>query len=602
MANALRHRGPDGEGFWHNEEQTVQFAHRRLSIVDLSAAADQPFHYKQYTLVFNGEIYNYIELKQELQSKGYHFNTTGDTEIVPAAYDYWGKDCLHHFDGMFVFALYDANTQQVFIARDRFGEKPLYYHAVYEQRRFQQFYFASEMKALWAAGAPKHLNGTMMLNYLSLGYTQNPIQKTATFYNDILSLPPGHLLTVNPQEGRVQMQRWYKPESIQPTTITDTSEAVERFRQLFFTSVNRRLRSDVHVGTSLSGGIDSSSVMAAIHYTKSDAANWTNMGFTAVFPGFAKDESVNSKAVADHFNVQQFTVQPTVNDWIDHWQQFMYHQEEPVQSSSVFVQYMVYQLAKQHDVTVLLDGQGADEMLAGYKKYTHWHLQQLSRNDFTAFRKEKALLEQNEFISEWSWKNYMAAFFPAKAAATLQDKAMQSQAALVKHNFINADFLHKYQNEHSLEKPVVKKVEDLLYYNTFHVGLQELLRYADRNSMAHSREVRLPFLYHELVEFIFSLPANYKIHEGFTKWILRTAMQDYLPQNIVWQKGKIGYEPPQKQWLANDTAKDLIISSREKLADAGVLHKKAITSAVTPQDAHEAGNLDWRTISAAAIL
>ncbi len=194
MADALRHRGPASEGFWKNDDNTVGFAHRRLCILDLSEEAAQPFHYLHYTLVFNGEIYNYIELKEELSKQGYHFSTASDTEVIPAAYDCWGEDCLHHFDGMFVFALFNAKQKTLFIARDRFGEKPFYYYPVYAERgQFQQVIFASEIKALLAAGVSKNLNGTMMLNYIALGYVQNPIQKTATFYNDILSLPPGSL-------------------------------------------------------------------------------------------------------------------------------------------------------------------------------------------------------------------------------------------------------------------------------------------------------------------------------------------------------------------------------------------------------------------------
>ncbi len=195
MADSLRHRGPEQEGFWINKEATVGFAHRRLCIIDLSPGASQPFHYLHYTLVFNGEIYNYIELKKELQQAGYTFTTTSDTEVIPAAYDHWGENCLQHLDGMFAFALYDARQHQLFIARDRFGEKPLYYYPVYTHRgRFEQVVFASEIKALLAAGVNPHLNGTMMLNYIALGYVQNPIKKTETFYSHILSLPPGSCL------------------------------------------------------------------------------------------------------------------------------------------------------------------------------------------------------------------------------------------------------------------------------------------------------------------------------------------------------------------------------------------------------------------------
>ena len=211
MADALRHRGPASEGFWKDDDNTVGFAHRRLCILDLSEDANQPFHYLHYSLIFNGEIYNYIELKEELSKRGYKFTTTTDTEVIPAAYDCWGEECLHHFDGMFVFALFNAKQKTLFIARDRFGEKPLYYYPVYAERgQFQQVLFASEIKALFAAGVAKNLNGTMMLNYIALGYVQNPIKKTATFYNNILSLPPGNCLSIIPSAGKIKLRKWYQ--------------------------------------------------------------------------------------------------------------------------------------------------------------------------------------------------------------------------------------------------------------------------------------------------------------------------------------------------------------------------------------------------------
>jgi len=602
MADALKHRGPEGESYWLNEEQTVGFAHRRLCILDLTEAAAQPFHYLHYTIIFNGEIYNYIELKNELQKKGYSFTTAGDTEVIPAAYDHWGKDCLQRFDGMFAFALYDEKTKEVFIARDRFGEKPLYYHAEYVQRgRFEQLIFASEMKALWAAGLQRQLNGTMMLNFITLGYVQNPIKKTETFYSNILSLPQAHYLTVQPSQGRLQMKRWYQLKS-QITNHKSQDEVIEKFTDLFFTSVKRRLRSDVNVGTSLSGGLDSSSIIAAIHQFKQKDVffpTWSNLAFTAAFPGFEKDETAYSKAVAKHFNIMQYTVTPSAEDCINRFEQLMYYQEEPVQSSSVLTQFLVYGLTKEYNITVLLDGQGADEILGGYKKYPHWYLQQLLLKDFRAFKKEKKLLKENELLETWSWKNYAAAFFPNKTAKQLQKKAYKKQTHTP---FLTYDFfLHNF-NKDTLQKPVIKTLEDILYYNTFQSGLAELLRYADRNSMAHSREVRLPFLSHELIEFIFSLPADYKIKNGFTKWILRKAMENYLPATITWRKNKIGYEPPQHLWLQNSALQEMVFESRKELVKHGVLLKKVLEQPVKPKAAHDTDNYDWRYLSAAALF
>ena len=600
MANTLQHRGPDGEGFWMNDQQTIGFAHRRLAVIDLSDAAAQPLHYLYYTIIFNGEIYNYKELKQTLIEKGYQFTTNSDTEIIPAAYDYWKAACLDHFDGMFAFALWNNKEQELFIARDRFGEKPLYYHADFIQRgRFEQFVFASEMKALWQIGVPKNLEGTMMLNYLALGYTQNPIKKTATFFSNVLSLPAGHYLLIRPNEGRVQMKPWYKFEAFDPGSSKTADTFIESFYKLFIQSTERRLRSDVNIGTSLSGGLDSSAIVAAINAVKNTSAQWKNIGFTASFPGFEKDEVAFSKKIATYFNMQQKIIEPTPGDLADHFMEMMYHQEEPLQSSSVLTQYLVYKLAKENNITVLLDGQGADEILAGYKKYSHWYLQQLFTKDTSGYFKERKLLQQNDLLEAWGWRNYAAAMFPDKAAQALQQKALKQEN---NNAYINRDFLFNYRNEDTLQKPVVKQLEDILYYNTFITGLPELLRYADRNSMAHSREVRLPFLFHELVQFIFSLPADYKIRHGFTKWILRKSMEEKLPDEIVWRKGKVGFEPPQKDWMQEKRVQEMIIESRKKLVQEKVLRQSVLDIPVTPKAAHDADNFDWRYLCAANIF
>ena len=607
MATALQHRGPDGEGLWINDAQTLGFAHRRLSVIDLSAAAAQPMHYLHYTVMLNGEIYNYIELKKELQNNGYVFTTSSDTEVIPAAYDFWGIDFLNRVDGMFALSVYNRQTKELLLARDRFGEKPLYYYAAYTQRgKFDQLLFASEMKALWKAGVPRQLNATMMLNYITLGYVQNPQKKTETFFINILSLPPGHYLTIQPEPGRVQMKRWYKPDfaNTQPFNVKE-EDTINQFRNLLIGSVQRRLRSDVAAGASISGGLDSSAILAiALQQQKNRVPFKT---FSAVFPGFEKDESPYILSLLQYLRVPSapqknstpFFISPTADDFSKHWQQLMYHQEEPLQSSSVFTQFMIYRLAKEQDVTVILDGQGADEILGGYTKYSQWYLQQLVRNDYSLFQKEKQLLQQNAFTEHWGWRNYAAAYFPEKTAEQLQKKAIRQQNS---HEAINKDFLLKYQNTDSLHKPVVKQLEDILYYNSFQFGLEELLRYADRNAMAHAREVRLPFLNHTLVEFIFSLPASYKINHGFTKWILRQSMQNLLPPSIAWRTGKIGYEPPQKQWMQDAWFKDRIYESRNKLVQQHVLDSSISKQPLQPMSAHDANNNDWRYLCAANLF
>ena len=266
MTDALAHRGPDAEGTWMNA--TTALGNRRLSIIDLSNAGTQPMHYiDRYTIIHNGEIYNYVELKEELQKKGYSFFSKTDTEVVVASYDCWKEECVDHFDGMFAFAVWDEKEKELFAARDRFGEKPFFYVIDHEQ-----FIFASEMKALWAAGIERKVNLKLLFNYLTIGYVDNPNIPEETFFENISKLPAASFLKYSKlndprltggQELSIT-NYWDLEIENENKKITDT-EAIEQFGSLFQRSVKRRLRSDVPIGTSLSGGLDSSSIIATLH-------------------------------------------------------------------------------------------------------------------------------------------------------------------------------------------------------------------------------------------------------------------------------------------------------------------------------------------------
>ncbi len=590
MTDAIAHRGPDGEGFWINTSNNVGFGHRRLAILDLSEAGKQPMHYlNRYSITYNGELYNYVELKAELQLKGYTFHTQTDTEVLLAAYDCWKEQCLQQFDGMFAFAIWDEQEQTLFTARDRFGEKPFYYFFDGEQ-----FLFASEMKALWAAGVPKTTNQTMLLNYIGLGWVKNPVDLSQTFYEHISCLPQAHSLTLNLQNGHNEIVQYWDLDKETQSTQTEAA-AVEQFQHLLNTSVKRRLRSDVEVGTSLSGGLDSSSIAAIIDQLQTK--NPQLQTFTASFPGFEKDETAYAKEVAAHLQLQQHLVTPTAETLLSDLENLIHHQEEPFQSASIYAQYKVYQLAKQNGVKVILDGQGADETLAGYHKYIHWFLQEKVKGG--RFKTEAEAFARNNISIDWSWKNKLAARFPEIAAVQLESKA---NAALKNNPFINPAFLKAHHNKKTIFKPVVHKLNDLLYYNTMQFGLEELLRYADRNSMAHGVEVRLPFLSHELVQFIFSLPSQFKINNGFTKYILRESIKPYLPSSIVYRTDKIGYEPPQQQWMQTTGFTELIHESRKKLVKEEILKQTVLQQPVNAQAAHAVNNDDWRYFCAAHLL
>jgi asparagine synthase (glutamine-hydrolysing) len=594
MANALQHRGPDGEGFFINEQQQVGFAHRRLSVIDLSNDAAQPMHYLgRYTITYNGEIYNYLELKLTLQQKGYKFKSASDTEVILAAYDCYQHQCLQYFDGMFAFAIWDNQTNQLFAARDRFGEKPFYYFIDNEE-----FVFASEMKALWANGIDKSINNTQLLNYLSHGFVSNPTSGETTFYNNILKLPVASYLYYSLATKQLNIERYWDIDKESKTALTNIHEIQEKFVELLQQSVSRRLRSDISLGTSLSGGLDSSSILAII--SKLNNSNSELKTFSATFPGFEKDESKYIREVVAKFGIGNETTTPTATDFINDFEKLLYHQEEPFQSSSIYAQYKVYELAKQHGVTVLLDGQGADETLAGYTKYYHYYWQQLiTEKKFTTLRSEIQQTKQHEINIAWGIKNYAAALMPAISSKQLEKNVWQKQQL---HPFLQRHFIETFSNKQTIYKPSVEKLNDILYFDTMQLGLEDLLRYADRNSMAHGREVRLPFLNHELITFIFSLPASMKIQNGFTKHLLRLSMNNLLPSSIVWRTDKIGFEPPQAQWMQHPETVAFTQAAKQKLVANGFLKKEILAQPLQPISAHAGNNLDWWCLCAGGLM
>lgn len=598
MTDALVHRGPDGEGLWQNETGNVLLGHRRLSIIDLSDAGSQPMHYlSRYTIIHNGEIYNYIELKNELQQKGYAFHSQTDTEVIAAAYDCWQELCVDHFDGMFAFAVWDEKEKELFAARDRFGEKPFFYF-----QDGKRFLFASEMKALWAGGIERQPNRQMLFNFITIGYTDNPSNPDETFFENINKLPAATTLKYSGITHQLSFEKYWDldPEK-QDKKITD-QEAIEKFSELFNISVTRRLRSDVTIGTSLSGGLDSSSVVATIH-TLQNSINATHneqsKTFTAIFTGFEKDESAFSKKVAASFQLDQFTVDVTGDDLVNNWEKLCYHHEEPFGSASIFAQYKVYELAKKNNVKVLLDGQGADETLAGYYKYYKWYWQELFRNRKLYRSKELKEATARGITEKFDYKNMIAAYFPAFASVVME---RQYLLKAIRQEDLTKDFVRLQSKEAYYTPPEYFDLNGVLYFNTCTHGLEELLRYADRNSMAHGREVRLPFLSHELVEFIFSLPSNFKIRKGWTKWLLRQSMDQKLPSEITWRQDKVGFEPPQKKWMEMPSLQELIHHSRKKLVTEGILKPEVINKPIIPLGSTAADSYDWRYLSAASFI
>jgi len=518
MTDALSHRGPDGEGHWISENQKVGFGHRRLSIIDLSEKAKQPMRYKdRYTITFNGEIYNYLELKIDLEKNGYIFNSKSDTEVLLALFDNKGSGCLKHLDGMFAFAIYDNIQNKIFCARDRFGEKPFYY---YLDGNF--FAFASEMKALWAIGISKKINNTKLNLFLEKGQTYSQDNPDGTFYDNVKVLQHSHFIELD-------LHTYFKEERYWDIDITNQYEgsfenALNTYSFLFDDSVKKRLRADVPIGSSLSGGLDSSSIVKSISKQISNKS-W-QYTYSAKFPGFIKDEGAYADMVVSHLkNIKGISIFPKYENFEKDIAKIIYFQEEPIGSTSIYAQWEVYKRAAM-DVKVLIDGQGADEILAGYKPIYSEYFNQLFWHNRKKYIYE--LKEYNRLHIE-------------KQEGYKENESIRMKLGRIRRKINNNNI--PYSNNH---------VNEILYNYTMNGNLQTLLRYADRNSMAHSIEVRLPFLSHKLVEFCFSLPIEYKLNMGWTKYILRMSIDNFLPKEIVWRKDKIGFEPPQKEWLNSD--------------------------------------------------
>lgn len=568
MSLSLAHRGPDDQGQWVSEDKNVILGHRRLSIIDLSPRGRQPLTYRdqRYSITYNGEIYNYLELKRDLISEGYVFNSETDTEVLLALYDQKGRDCLQYLDGMFAFAIWDEKKKELFCARDRFGEKPFYY-TIHNDK----FYFASEIKAFWSVGISREANLDIVYNYLVFGSIRDVNRPNKTFFRNIESLPPSNAMTLK-LDRSVEMFRYWDLDTTSSTSPITEKDAILKFQELFDNSVKIRLRSDVAVGSSLSGGIDSSSIVSSIH--RNIDSREKQLTFSAIFPGFEKDEGSKIEEMHRSFSsIKGHFVKPNIDSVKKNLMDLVHFQDEPFGSFSISAQYEVMKLAKENSVKVLLDGQGADESLGGYIKYYQTYLSELRRSDKNRYDEEyayyKKYFDENGHTSIKSRiqrshpKNYRQLMTKVRAVLPVQSKIFKG---------LNPDIVGNYRtNEPASHVPSTLK--EGLYYSMVQKDLAELLRYSDRNSMAHSVEVRLPFLSHHLIDFIFSLPNTFLIRNGWTKYILRIAMGNRLPEKIAWDRNKIGFEPPHGLWLQDEHFQDLIDHYSQKLLAEKVITK-----------------------------
>jgi asparagine synthase (glutamine-hydrolysing) len=485
MTDAIQHRGPDGEGHWVNTSKNVGFGHRRLSIIDLSNNGSQPMHYKseRYTITYNGEVYNYLELKSDLKKHGYAFHSASDTEVILALFDLKREACLHDLNGMFAFAIWDEQEQTLFCARDRFGEKPFHYYF-----DGNQFIFASEIKQFWALGISKKVNEERLNLFLKTGIIENEKHLTQTFFDNIYKLDAAHYIQLKIKDTQVEQKKYWNINQTRTVFKGSINNAAEEFLSLLTHSVKLRLRSDVPVGSSLSGGLDSSSIVMLMNNIKNNEVKQNT--FSARFNDFEKDEG---KHIAEVIEACKSIEAHQI--WLDKEyfesviDKVVFHQDEPFGSSSIVAQYAVMDLAKKKNVTVLLDGQGADEYLAGYLPYYNVYLNQLFYTDSKKYDSE------------------ITAFNKLRSNAVANNLNTNETLRMKLGRYRRKWFSNGNSNQ-------ADNLFNILKEDTTVHGLKTLLRYADRNAMAHSREVRLPFLDHHLVEFVFSLPDDFKLHEG----------------------------------------------------------------------------------------
>jgi asparagine synthase (glutamine-hydrolysing) len=549
MSRLLRHRGPDGEGVWRHPRGHVGLAHRRLSIIDLTPAGAQPMTDRAGNwIAYNGEIYNYRELREELGPE--RFVSQSDTEVILHAYRKWGEDCVNHFRGMFAFALWDEAGQRLVCARDRFGIKPFYYAVV-----GGAVYFASEPKAILPFLQAIETDVEGLKDYLFFQFCL----AGKTLFKGVQELLPGHVLCISggPVQPRRYWEVYYEPDFDHTSTYFQ-----EKLRTLIHDSVAFHLRSDVPLGVYLSGGLDSSAVASL---ASDRAPLGPMMGFTGKFSSFgaAYDESRYARALADwkRFELQEVDIR--ASDFADHIRRVLYHMDFPAAGPGAFPQFMVSRLAARHRKAVL-GGQGGDEIFGGYARYLIAYFEQCIKGaiegtmhsgrfivtyesiipNLVALRNYKPLLQ--EFWREGLFEPMDRRYFRLiNRATTLGDE-------------VNWDALGRYSPEETFrcifngQNVHKESYFDLMTHFDFKTLLPALLHVEDRMSMAHGIESRVPLLDHPLVEFAATIPSNVKFQDGTMKHVFKESVRPDLPGEILDRKDKMGFPTPLNEWFTGD--------------------------------------------------
>ncbi|MCX2741556.1 asparagine synthase (glutamine-hydrolyzing) [Pontibacter anaerobius] len=602
IGNSIEHRGPDDHGFYFADggekvltrdikdgfDFNVALLHRRLSILDLSERGWQPMQTsdKRYTITYNGEVYNYIELRELLISEGYQFQTETDTEVILYAYQAWGEKCLERFNGMFAFAIHDAVKNEVFLARDPFGIKPLYYSI-----NSNFLLFCSEIKGIVVEPkVSKKINGARLQEYLAYGWTNH---SSETIYEDVHEFPAAHYAIVSASKSdRLQPKPYWTLDNIETSTIS-FKEAASRVEEIFYNNIKIHLRSDVEVGYTLSGGLDSSSVICI-------ADKILPKHQKHAFSYIPNYEEKSEKKWIDIVNAKvgstPYFTQPSEATFISEIEKIIALQDEPFGGTSIYAQYKVFELVKENNIKVVLDGQGADEIFAGYIHYFSDRAMSILQKDglyaYIAFiRKIDPLLNVPKLKLVLKG---VAKFLPWDMQKHLNKRYLSHTERFFKGEVLNT----KYKN---ITGPDFgdNYLKASLYNRLKHVGLPWLLRYQDRNSMAFSIEGRVPFLTKDLVEFVFSLPESYILtNDGYTKKLMREGLKSYLPKEVLERKDKIGFETPEQKWIKSSSTWALEILNSGNTKNYGI-NMNALKSEFKEVFSNKAGYTEehWRYLN-----
>lgn len=533
--NTIVHRGPDSEGIW--QEDGVTLGHRRLSILDLSDNGKQPMAYAngRYMLVFNGEIFNFIEIKKELTDIGYLFSSESDSEVIIAAYDKWGENCVNRFNGMWSFLLWDREEKKLFMSRDRYGVKPLYYTVINEADN--AYAFASEMKELMPLITNPHANEEIVMDAKRIVYYESTDE---CVIKEIKRFPAGCNGVLD--KNGLKITRYYNTLDHIMDVPESYEEQVEMMRELFLDACKIRMRSDVTIGTALSGGLDSSATICAMaHLSKNSAErmsdDWQH-AFVATFPGTTMDESMYAKKVTDYLGINSTFVEINPLNALGKLDDFVYKFED-VYLTSPIPMMLLYGALRENGTIVTIDGHGADELFGGYTfDFIHALDDAKTKEErdmiLTAYIDSFPHDESNIGLNASKNKVYFTYL-----KRCLKDKIKKASTA--SYMKVRAEKDPRYKKFDSLNK--------ILYASSHETILPTLLRNYDRYSMASSVEIRMPFMDYRVVEYAMSIGFRSKLHGGYSKSIVRDAMAPFMPKDIAYRKTKIGFNTPIVEWM-----------------------------------------------------